>query len=67
MMNLKNDHWIAQCLQDVPILMKTKHPVHIMLIKVSKSMVMLCLHSSTHVASDNTKENIKCLEEVVLP
>ena len=50
-MNSQNSCWLSLFSQDVPILMKSKHPVHIMVFGVVRL---------------NMKASIKCLEEVVL-
>ena len=40
---------------DVPIVKKTKHPVHVMVFGESLAMVTLCLHLPSHIVSDSTQ------------
>ena len=66
-MNSKNNCWPAPSLQDVPILMKTKRPVHIQAFReiTSDDDVML-LFIFPHGLKLNTEAYIKCLEKIAL-
>ena len=68
MVNSQNDRWFALYPQDVPILMKTKHPVHIMVFGVvSSDGDIMPPFIFPHGLKLNTEAYIKCLEKVVLP
>ena len=60
MVNSKNNNWLALFLHEVPIVMKTKHPIHIMLFRVITSNGDLCLHSSSLMDSDPTLKPGDC-------
>ena len=66
MMNTQNNHWFALSLQDALIMMKSKHPIHIMMFKVvtSNGDVMPSF-IFPHALRLNTEAYIKCLKEVV--
>ena len=60
MVNSQNNHWLALSPQDVPIVMKTKHPANITVFRmaINDSDVMPLFISSYGL-------NVKCLEAVV--
>ena len=68
MVNSQNNYWFALSPQNVPIVMKIKHPVHIMVLGVvtSNSNIMSPL-IVPHGLRLNMDAHINCLEEVVLP
>ena len=66
--NSQNNHWLALSPQDVPIVMKSKHPVHIMVFGlVTSDGDIMPPFIFPHGLRFNTEAYIKCLEKVVLP
>ena len=62
MMNSQNDHWLTLSPWDVPIVIKTKHPVHIIEMITSDSNIMSAFifpHGLTLIS----KAYIKCCSE----
>ena len=54
-MNSQNNHWLTLTRQDEPMLMKTNHPIHIMVFGVITSGANVCLHLSSYIVSYSTR------------
>ena len=68
MANSQNNHWLLLSTQDVRILMKSKHPVHIMVFGVvTGNSDIMPPFIFLHGLRLNMETYIKCLEEAVLP
>ena len=68
MVNSQNNCWLALSPQDVPILMKTKHPVHTMVLGVITSEGDVTVpFIFPHSPRLNMEAYNKCLMESVLP
>ena len=63
MVNSQNNCWLALSSQDVPIVMKTKHLVHVMVFGVVTSNGDVL---PPFISPHSLRLNIKCLEEVEL-
>ena len=67
MVNSLNNRWFALSTQDIPILMKTKHQVHIMMFGVvTRDREVMLPFIFSHSQRTDMEAYIMCQEEVVL-